>query len=823
MADYVYELMAKIGLDDAEYKGKLKGAGGLLQSFGNGLKTVAKVGAAAFAAVGAATAAATTALIKGTTEVARYGDNIDKMAQKMNMSTDAYQEWDAVLQHCGTSMEAMQTSMKTLANAAETGNEAFDRLGISQEEIASMSEEQLFERTIAALQDVESETERTYLASKLLGRGSTELGALLNMSAEEVEEMRKRVHELGGVMSEDAIEAAAAYKDSLQDMTTSFEGLKRGLFTDFMPGITEVMNGLTEIFSGNTDEGIGMISKGLDTLGDTIKAALPKLKETGKKIFKALLGAFTEALPELLSMGAEILVQLITGLIEAIPELLAAIPEIFTALVTAFQENWPAIKEAGKKLLEMLGEGLVSAWEWLKEKVVEIVGKIITAVVEKWTEMVTRQQEALQGIRDAIIAKWEEIKGNIAEKVQNIKDAIVEKWEEIKQNVAEKVQAVKDAIAEKVQAFVTAGKELIDGFLEGITNAWNTVVETVTGFFNGIVDTVKGILGVHSPSTVFSEIGSDTIEGYGEGVDEESPSVLEKVSGFASSVIEAAGGIVSGVKEKAGAVGSWVSGLFGWGSEENAAAGEAADEAAAAGGDVKKGFISSLLGTDVDVAGIFEKMKTASQAAMEKLKAAWSEIASALKETLAELTAAFDEALQAMEDRVEATVVKLRAQFKVLEKAAKEVATAIKTAFNFNWSIPRIKTPHLQITWETIEDPEIKKYLGTDKIPNFNVVWYKKAYENPYLFTKPTLMGFGDGAGGEMVYGHENLMSDIKEATGGSSAEVEAKLDQVIDLMENIIRNGLNANISKNQIYRTINTENQKRSRATNYNALAMA
>lgn len=823
MADYVYELMAKIGLDDGEYKEKLKGAGSIMQSFGNGVKTVAKAGAAAFAAIGTATAGATVALVKGAAEVAQYGDNIDKMSQKMNMSTDAYQEWDAVMQHCGTSIESMQTSMKTLANAAETGNEAFEKLGISQEEIASMSEEELFERTIAALQDVDSETERTYLAGKLLGRGATELGALLNMSAEEVEEMRKRVHELGGVMSEDAVKAAAAYQDSLQDMTTAFSGLKRGLFAEFMPGITEVMNGLTEIFSGNTDEGIGMISKGLDTLGETFKTVLPKLKETGKKILKALVGAFTEALPELLSMGAEILIQIIAGLIEAIPELLAAIPEIFTAIVNAFQENWPAIKDAGKKLLEMVGEGLLSAWEWLKEKVTEIVGKIITAVVEKWTEMVTRQQEALLAIRDAIVAKWEEIKEKISEKVQNIKDAIAEKWEEIKENVAEKVQAVKDAIAEKIEAFVTAGKDIIDGFLEGVTEAWNTVVETVTGFFNGIVDTVKGILGVHSPSTVFSEIGSDTIAGYGEGVDEESPSVLEKVSGFASSVIEAAGGIVSGVKEKAGAVGSWVSGLFGWGSEEDAAAGEAAGEAAAAGGEVKSGLVSSLLGADVDVAGIFEKMRTACKSAMDKLKQAWAEIAADMKEALAELTGAFDEAFLAMEDRIDASIRKIKAQFKTLEKAANDVARAIKSAFNFNWSIPRIKTPHLQITWETIEDPEIKKYLGTDKIPNFNVVWYRKAMENPYLFTKPTLMGFGDGAGDEMVYGHENLMSDIKNATSSTTGDVEAKLDQVIGLIEDIVQNGLNANLSKTQVFRTINSENQKRSRATNYNALAMA
>ena len=45
--------------------------------------------------------------------VAAYGDNIDKMSQKMGMSAEAYQEWDAVMQHSGTSMEAMKSSISS--------------------------------------------------------------------------------------------------------------------------------------------------------------------------------------------------------------------------------------------------------------------------------------------------------------------------------------------------------------------------------------------------------------------------------------------------------------------------------------------------------------------------------------------------------------------------------------------------------------------------------------------------------------------------------------------------------------------------------------
>ena len=103
------------------------------------------------------------------TGAAEYGDTIDKMSQKMGMSSDAYQEWDFVLQHCGASIESLKPAMKTLATAAESGSDAFAQLGISQEQIAGMSQEQLFDATIAGLQNVTDETQRTYLAGKLLG------------------------------------------------------------------------------------------------------------------------------------------------------------------------------------------------------------------------------------------------------------------------------------------------------------------------------------------------------------------------------------------------------------------------------------------------------------------------------------------------------------------------------------------------------------------------------------------------------------------------------------------------------------------------------
>lgn len=90
---------------DGEATSAGKSAGSKMSgALGGALKT----GMAAIAGLGTAALGAGTALTSAASGVASYGDNIDKMSQKMNMTAEAYQEWDAVMQHSGTSMESMK-------------------------------------------------------------------------------------------------------------------------------------------------------------------------------------------------------------------------------------------------------------------------------------------------------------------------------------------------------------------------------------------------------------------------------------------------------------------------------------------------------------------------------------------------------------------------------------------------------------------------------------------------------------------------------------------------------------------------------------------
>ena len=342
---------------------------------------MAAVTAAAGIMVGAIVEAGE-AFLDAATSAAEYGDNVDKMSQKMGISAEAYQEWEAVMQHSGTSMETLKASMKTMANAAQKGNEAFQALGISEEEVATLSQEDLFGRVIEGLQGMEEGTERTYIAGQLLGRGATELGALLNTSAEETQAMKDRLHELGGVMSDEDVAAAAQFQDSLQDMTTGFEALQRNLVSDFLPSMSQVMDGVSDIFAGDTDKGLENISAGIESFLGNIGDIAPKILETGASLVSTLAQSIMSNLPKLITIGGEQMVALMEGMSQNLPAIMEAVQNIISTLMKTMGEVYPKILPMGFELLRTIVKGVSEALPELIPMAAELFATLWSAISE---------------------------------------------------------------------------------------------------------------------------------------------------------------------------------------------------------------------------------------------------------------------------------------------------------------------------------------------------------------------------------------------------------------------------------------------------------
>ena len=96
--------------------------------------------------------------------------------------------------------------------------------------------------------------------------------------------------------------------------------------------------------------------------------------------------------------------------------------------------------------------------------------------------------------------------------------------------------------------------------------------------------------------------------------------------------------------------------------------------------------------------------------------------------------------------------------------------------------LPHIKLPHFYISG--------RFSLAPPSIPRIGVEWYRKAYNNPVMFTQPTVLattsglkGFGDGSGGEIVIGQSTLYAMIRDAAeAGMRSESYTYGDVVVNV-----------------------------------------
>jgi hypothetical protein len=82
------------------------------------------------------------------------------------------------------------------------------------------------------------------------------------------------------------------------------------------------------------------------------------------------------------------------------------------------------------------------------------------------------------------------------------------------------------------------GKNLIQGLIDGVNNMIETAKNAVANVGTAVIDKVKNVLGIHSPSTVFAEIGGYIDQGLANGIATAVPYVASAMQGVVNIVQE---------------------------------------------------------------------------------------------------------------------------------------------------------------------------------------------------------------------------------------------------------------------------------------------
>lgn len=468
--------------------------------------SMAKKIAVGSAAVAGAVTAVGGALVGTASKTAAYGDSIDKASQKLGVSSTFYQEWEAVLQHSGTSMDSMSGAFKKLATASQDASAdqqaAFERLGMSMDEVSQMSPEELFTNVISGLQGMEEGTERTAVATELLGKGSMEMGALLNTSAEDTQAMIDKVHELGGVMDEDAIKASAQFQDSLQDMQTSFEGVKNGIGAKLLPVLSDFMDRVSD-FVANTD-----LTPLIDTIGQAVDALADFISNLDIEAVGTTFQNVVSAIGSVLGLAWSV----ISTVFSAIKDGLGTITDALNGTGTNWSEVWNGISSVVQTVAGIIAgvigiiaqviAGVITqvqtqgtvfnlVWQGICA-VVQSAGTIIQGVISfvsalistDWSAIWTNAQSIVSSIFSAISA----FIGNI---LNTIRTTFTSIWNSIRTTISTVVNNIRSTIANVFSAIYSKISGIMTSVKTTISGAWETAKKTVSDAVTNVKETIK--------------------------------------------------------------------------------------------------------------------------------------------------------------------------------------------------------------------------------------------------------------------------------------------------------------------------------------------
>lgn len=310
-------------------------------------------------------------------------------------------------------------------------------------------------------------------------------------------------------------------------------------------------------------------------IGEVLKAALEVVGPPLKAVFGFLSDNMNRIGPVVLALtGMAVAIRVVTTAVTALRAAFialslsnpfTAILLALTTIVTYIVMNW-----------EHVTTFLTNTWNWIKETASTIWNAISSFFSNLMTGISTMFTASWQSIGDFLSGIWNWVSDTASTIWNGIKDTItsilsgiadffstawdkivsfvVGAWERIKNGVTNGIRAVVnfmkelpgkivDAVGDLSKLLWNAGKAIVQGLWEGIKSMIDWLWGKVKGFIGGLVDGVTSMLGIHSPSRVFADIGRDTMRGMAVGIDANAGKAVASARDAAREVTKAASDI----------------------------------------------------------------------------------------------------------------------------------------------------------------------------------------------------------------------------------------------------------------------------------------
>jgi TP901 family phage tail tape measure protein len=354
------------------------------------------------------------------------------------------------------------------------------------------------------------------------------VNGLLAAQGEQWESLAQQIDAAGeaagdsGAMAQMAETQLDNLQGSVTIMQSALEGLQLGIYDYLEPSLNEAAKWGSECFS---------------TLTKALSEGGPEaMLQAAGQIISDLAASVTAQLPGLVTSGTEIIVQLAEDIVAATPAMLDAAAGVMAALIQGIVDNLPSLIDSATKVIVQFTHYLSDHAGDLMDAGIQLLEQLIIGITDNLPQLITAAAELIAKFSAALLSHLPDLLNCGAALLTTLVDGIIRSIENLGEAALACIAKLTGVWDGSMDEWGHIGENIVTGLLNGITGMWDTLVSTVKGKVNGMVSTVKNVLGIHSPSKVFTEIGENVTQGLVNGINTGTPAAQEAIQSIAQTL-----------------------------------------------------------------------------------------------------------------------------------------------------------------------------------------------------------------------------------------------------------------------------------------------